>query len=114
MHKEWTLLLGRFQVPKPHKGHVMLVETLLEENKNVVIGIREEDGTDTNPYTIEERKSAFEKIFYKEIGEGRVKILALPDIIEVAYGRTPGWKIYHIDVPEEIKKITGTSIREKS
>ena len=89
-HKEYTLLLGRYQCLPPHDGHCGLVRALLEEGKNVVIGLREEDGTDKNPYTQAQRTVEFEKIFKKEIEEGRVIIVNFPDIVEVAYGRTPG------------------------
>ncbi len=111
-HKQWTMLLGRFQVPKPHAGHKMLIKTLLDEGKNVLIALRQEDGTDKNPYTTTQRKEAFEKIYKKEINKGRVKVLSLEDVNEVAYGRTPGWSIREIQVPERTKKISATKIRE--
>lgn len=111
-HKEWTLLLGRFQVPTPHKGHRMLINTLLDEGKNVLIGLRKEDDTEKNPYTIKQRKMAFTKAYRKEIEQGRVKVIGIPDVVEVAYGRTPGWNIYEIEVPEHIKQISATEIRK--
>jgi len=114
MHKEWTLLLGRWQVPEPHEGHRFLINKLLNEDKNVIIGLKKENGDDNNPYTSEQRKIQFEKLYYKEIEEGRLMILCLPDIVEIAHGRKVGWSVREIKVPDEIAKISGTDIRRST
>jgi len=113
-HKEWTMLLGRFQCIPPHAGHQALVESLLDEGKNVLIGLRKEDGTDKNPYTLSQRTIAFWLMYEKEIEEGRVSIVPLPDIVEIAYGRTPGWKIKEIKLENNLEKISGTEMRKKN
>ena len=112
MHKKYSLLLGRFQLPQPHRGHFSLIDTLLSEGKNVVIALRKEDGTKANPYSQAQRTVAFEGFYRKEIEEGRIVIINVPDIIEVAHGRTPGWKIREVKVPSFISSISGTGIRE--
>lgn len=112
-HKEWSFVLGRFQCKKPHAGHTGIIYQLLKEGKNVCIGLREEDGGEKNPYTQEERKEAFQEIFGKEIHEGRVCILYVPDIIEIVYGRTPGWDIKEVRLSKEVENISGTKMREQ-
>jgi len=112
-HKQYSLVLGRFQCIPPHKGHQELIRTLLREGKNVLIALRKEDGTEKNPYTIEERKKAFEQIFKKEIEEGRVKIIGIEDVVEVVFGRAPGWKIREIRLSPELEKISATEIRKR-
>lgn len=111
-HKVWTMLLGRFQC-KPHSGHIALVRHLLDQGKNVYIALRKEDKTKKNPFTIEQRKQWFTEIFKKEISAGRIKIKGIDDIIEVAYGRTPGWNIYEIRLGEDLEKISGTETRKQ-
>ena len=112
-HNEYTLLLGRYQCLPPYEGHCGLVRALLDEGKNVIIGLRQEDGSESNPYTHEQRAKEFNKIFKKEIKSGRVMILYLPDIVEIAYGRTPGWKIKEIKLDHKTEKISATHIRKK-
>ncbi len=113
VHKQYTMLLGRYQCLPPHLGHQSLVLQLLKEGKNVLIVLRKSDGTDKNPYTIEQRKQAFEKIFKKELKETRVKIIGFEDVIEIAYGRTPGWGIREIKLAPEIEAISGTKLRKE-
>jgi nicotinamide mononucleotide adenylyltransferase len=110
-HKTWTLVLGRFQCLPPHKGHTSIIDKLLEEGKNVAIGLREADMTSKNPYGSGERYLAFAKIYKKQMEEGIIKIVELPDIDEVAYGRTPGWKIREVVLPKEVQEISATKIR---
>jgi nicotinamide mononucleotide adenylyltransferase len=111
--KKYSLFIGRYQVPVPHEGHIKLIRTVLDEGKNVCIGLRKEDGTDKNPFTIAERWAAFEKIFKEEIKDGRVIIVALPDIEEVCCGRDVGWGFRQIKLDEKTESISATKIREK-
>lgn len=112
-HKEYSMLLGRYQCLPPHEGHQGLVDSLLQEGKNVLIALRQSDGTEKNPYGFEERKKAFEQQFKKEIAEKRVKIIEIEDIVEIAYGRAPGWQIKQIQLGQEIEDISATAIRKK-
>ncbi|MHA2012747.1 MAG: cytidyltransferase [Candidatus Helarchaeota archaeon] len=112
-HKQWTLLLGRWQCLPPHDGHIKLIRTILNQGKNVCIGLRKADLTDKNPYTYNKRRIAFEDIFRYEINRGKVCIVDLPDIIEIAYGRTPGWEIREVRLSPEIEAISGTKVRKK-
>jgi len=110
-HKQFSLVLGRFQ--PPHEGHFALIRKILSEGKNVCIALREADFTEKNPFDYEERALIFYKEFEKEIKEGRIKIIFVPDIVEVCYGRKVGWKIRRIRLPKRIEKISATEIRKK-
>lgn len=112
--KKWSLLIGRWQCIPPHDGHVKLIRTVLNEGKNVCIGLREADFTDKNPYCYEERELAFQKIFEKEIKEDRVRIVRLPDVIEVVHGRKVGWSVRQIKLDKETEAISGTKMREEN
>ena len=113
MNKIYSMAIGRYQCLPPHEGHTKLIKKVLNEGKNVCIAIREADGSDKNPYTYEERKECFEKIFEEEISEGKIKIISIPDIEEVFHGRKVGWGIREIKLDEETEKISGTKMREK-
>ncbi len=45
--------------------------------------------------------------------EGRFKIMMVPNITNICYGRGVGYKIEEIVLPEEIQKISATKIRAK-
>ena len=45
--------------------------------------------------------------------EGRFKVMMVPNITNICYGRGVGYKIEEIVLPEEIQKISATKIRAK-
>ena len=67
-----SLLIGRFQ--PLHEGHSTLVKKLLEEGRNVVIGLRDGPKSNANPYSAEERTAMFQKAF----GD-KVTVVPLPE-----------------------------------
>ena len=113
MKKIWVLMIGRWQCVPPHNGHEKLIRTVLNEGKNVQIGIRRANGGDKNPYNYSQRKKAFSKTFKKEIKDGRVKLVNLENITEVVHGRKVGWKVRQIHLDKETESISGTKERAK-
>jgi len=110
----YSLVIGRFQCLPPHEGHLTLINTLIKENKNVCIALRDTEVDEKNPYTFEQRHRAFMKIYSREVAEGRVKIIKIPDIEEVVYGRKVGWGIREIKLDDKIEKISGTEMRKNN
>ena len=45
--------------------------------------------------------------------KGRFKIMLVPNITNICYGRGVGYKIEEIELSEEIQKISATKIRAK-
>ncbi len=113
-HKIYEFIIGRFQCLSPHKGHLELIRAVLKEGKNVCIALREADGSEKNPYSFQERQKVFAKIFAKEIKKDKVKIIKIPDIENVVYGRTPGWGIREVRLSKKLESISGTKMREKN
>ena len=56
------------------------------------------------------RRKMIQSCYREEIKEGRVKIITIPDIETVAVGRDVGYSI--VEVPENIRLISGTKIRQ--
>ncbi len=108
--QKYSLFIGRYQ--PLHKGHITLIRKVLDEGKNVCIALRDTPISDTDPYSIEKRTKMFGKEFRKEIEECKVKVITIPDIEEVCYGRKVGWGIRQISLSEEIEKISATEIRD--
>lgn len=112
-HKQYSMILGRFQC-KPHKGHQGLINQLLKEGKNILIVLRKEDKSEKNPYTIEQRKTWFKQIYKKEIKNKRIRIIGCEDVIEIVYGRKPGWGIREVRLSKKLEDISGTKMREEN
>ena len=83
---KYALFIGRFQ--PLHDGHRALIETVLKDGKPVVIAIRDTEISPDNPYTTAERWDMIQRALRK-YGE-LVKIIVIPDIDEICYGRTGG------------------------
>lgn len=112
-HKKYSLFIGRWQCIPPHKGHIALIETALKEGKNVLIAIRDtEYDPEKNPYSVEQRRRALKKAFKK--WGNRVKIMKIPDIEAVCFGRKVGYDIREIRLSKDLEKISATKIRQKN
>lgn len=55
------------------------------------------------------RREMIREVYRKEVDEELVKVWIIPDIEGVAIGRDVGY--YLVEVPDDIKKISGTNIR---
>ncbi|MFA6754139.1 MAG: adenylyl-sulfate kinase [Candidatus Paceibacterota bacterium] len=107
--KKSSLFVGRWQ--PFHEGHNALIETVLKKGKPVVISIRDTEIDHNNPLSTFERWS----IIQKELAEygDLVKIVVIPDIDEICYGRDVGYEIRKIDLNGHKESISGTKIREQ-
>lgn len=105
-----SLFIGRWQLF--HSGHQKLVETVLKKGKPVIIAIRDTEISRENPFSVSERWTMIQQAL-KKYGE-LVKIIAIPDIDEVCYGRDVGYLIRRIHLKDEIESISGSSIRTRS
>ena len=61
--------------------------------------------SDTDPFTIDERIKMFQDAL------PQVKVVVIPDIDEVCYGRKVGWGIREIKLDKETEAISATEIR---
>jgi len=109
--KKYSLFIGRWQ--PWHAGHRWLIDQRLDENKNVLIGIREIDQNDKNPYDPKEVKINIENELSDLIEVGKVKVMVIPDIESVNYGRGVGYEIIEHVPPKNVGEISATKIRKK-
>lgn len=108
---KYSMFIGRWQ--PWHKGHRWLIDQRLNENKNVLICIREVSKDDKNPYDPHAVKENIEKELKALIDVQRVKVIILPDIESVNYGRGVGYDIIEHVPPLDVGEISATKIREK-
>ena len=103
-------MLGRWQ--PFHDGHYALFEEIIKKTGQVCIQIRDVEGVDDNPFDFGTIKNNIEEKLNPKY-EGQFKIMLVPNITNICYGRGVGYKIEEIIMPDEIQKISATKIRAK-
>ena len=109
--KEYSLFIGRWQ--PWHKGHQWLIDQRLDKGKNVCIAIRDVEPNENQPWTAKEIKANLQKELKDLIKQKRVKVIIIPDIESVNYGRGVGYEIIEHIPPESINDVSATKIREQ-
>ena len=93
-------------------GHYALFKEIIKKTGQVCIQIRDVQGVDDNPFNFETVKKNIEDRLNPEF-EGRFKVMLVPNITNICYGRGVGYKIEEVVLSEEIQKISATKIRAK-
>jgi hypothetical protein len=99
-----TLMLGRYQ--PWHEGHDALYEAGQERTKQVLVGVRDTQGT-----------SPKDPLSHTQV-DGHIKrwqpnafVIRLPNITNIIYGRDVGYKIEKIELSSELQAISATQKR---
>jgi len=105
-----ALFIGRWQ--PLHPGHKWLFNQKLDKNIPILIAVRDTPVNDSNPFSTDEVISNLEKEYHEEVASGMVKVIPIPDIESVNYGRGVGYEINEFEPPKDIGKISATEIRK--
>jgi len=108
---KYSLFIGRWQ--PWHDGHQWLIDQRLNEGKNVCIAIRDVEPDENQPWTPQQIKDNLKIRFFNEIIEDKIKVIIIPDIESVNYGRGVGYDIIEHVPPQNVKEISATKIREQ-
>jgi cytidyltransferase-like protein len=108
---QFAMFVGRWQ--PLHKGHQELFKQAMDEGKNVLICIRDGEPNEKNPFSPEEVKENIENHYADEISLGKVKVMVIPDICSIEFGRGVGYDIIERIPPTEIGEISATKIRKE-
>ena len=101
-----TLLLGRYQ--PWHEGHHALLEKAYERTEQVLIAVRDTQGT-----------SEKDPLSYQQVAGHivssvpRAFVLKVPNITNIVYGRDVGYKIEQVDLGADIHSISATQKRKE-
>ena len=109
--KQYSMLVGRYQ--PFHEGHRWLMNQCLDEGKNVLICVRDIEPDEKNPFTSQQ---VYKNISYELkdlISTERVKVMVIPDIESINFGRGVGYDIIEHVPPQEVGDISATKIREQ-
>lgn len=109
--KQYSMFIGRWQ--PWHKGHRWLIDQRLNEGKNVLICIRDIEPDEKNPFTAQEVERMIRNELWTLLSDEKVKIIIIPDIESVNFGRGVGYDIIEHIPPQEVGEISATKIREQ-
>lgn len=104
-----SLFIGRWQ--PFHDGHRALIDSVLAEGKSVLICIRDTPKSETDPYSWSTRRKMI-RDYYPD--KDLVKIMVIPDIAEICFGRDVGYGIREIRLDPATEAISGTAIRKEA
>ena len=105
-----ALFIGRWQ--PLHPGHKWLFNQKLDKDIPILIAVRDTPVDDSNPFTTNDVISNLEKEYNEEVRSGMVKVISIPDIESVNYGRGVGYEINEYVPPKDIGEISATKIRD--
>jgi len=108
---QFSAFIGRWQ--PLHEGHKQLFQQVLDEGGNVLIMIRDIKPDEKNPYTAAEVYVTISDFYTDLIKAGRVKVMKIPDICSVDFGRGVGYDIVEWIPPTEVAEISATKVREQ-
>jgi cytidyltransferase-like protein len=113
-NNRYSMFIGRFQ--PFHDGHKWLIEQRLKLGKKVCIAVMDIHDTEPekNPYTSAEVIKNISNELNVFIHRGDVKVISIPPIESVNYGRDVGWDVIEHLPPEDIKSISATKIRREN
>ena len=108
---QYAMFIGRFQ--PLHESHQALFQQALDDGKNLLICIRDGEINEKNPFTAEQVKKTVEDTYALLVNSGIVKVMVIPDICSVEFGRGVGYDIIEHIPPTEIGEVSATKIREQ-
>lgn len=101
-----TLLLGRYQ--PWHEGHDALYEAAAERTDQVLIAVRDTQGTsEKDPLSHSEVET------YIRGYRPDAFIMRVPNITNIVYGRDVGYKIEQVELSQELQEISATKKRKE-
>lgn len=109
--KKYAMFIGRWQ--PWHAGHRWLIDQALEEDKNVLLCIREVEPDEKNPWTPQQVLLNLANELEELVESGRLRIITIPDIESINIGRGIGYDVIEHVPPQDIHDISATKIREQ-
>ena len=86
---------------------------VINEGGKVLVAIREVEADEKNPFTPQQIVMNIFDEMQAEIEAGKLKVITIPDICSVEFGRGVGYDIIEHIPPTEVADISATKIREQ-
>jgi nicotinamide mononucleotide adenylyltransferase len=108
---QYAMFVGRWQ--PLHSSHQALFQRALDNGKNLLICIRDGEINEKNPFSAEDVKRNIEDVYALLVNSGIMKVMIIPDICSIEFGRGVGYDIIEHIPPTEIGDVSATNIREQ-
>ena len=108
---QWSLFIGRWQ--PLHIGHKELFRQVISEGGKVCVAIRDGEVNEKNPFSPFQVMDNIFNEMQAEVEAGTLKVIIIPDICSVEFGRGVGYDIIEHIPPPEVAEISATKIREQ-
>jgi adenylylsulfate kinase len=108
---QYAMFIGRWQ--PLHDGHKAMFQKAMQEGKNILICVRDGEVNEKNPFTSQQVKENIEINYASFFKQGEVKVVIIPDICSVEFGRGVGYDVIEHIPPSNIAEISATKIREE-
>ena len=89
-----------------------LTREIIKKTGQVCIQVRDVKGVDDNPFDFETVKKNIEQKLLPNF-KNRFKIVLVPNITNISYGRGVGYTIEEVVLPEKNQNISATKIRKE-
>ena len=100
-----AVFIGRWQ--PLHFGHIWLINQKLNKGIRVLMMVRDIAPDDKNPFST----SATVKLIKKVFEDKPLKVMVIPDIESVNWGRGVGYEVNEFSPTDDVKMISATFIR---
>ena len=108
---EWAMYIGRWQ--PWHTGHRWLIDQQLNQGKKVCIAIRDVEPDENNPWSPIQVIMNITNELIDLVEKGMIRIMIIPDIESINFGRGVGYDVIEHVPPAEISDISATKIRKQ-
>lgn len=109
--KETVQMLGRWQ--PWHQGHRALFERAIQKTGQVCIMVRHCEGwANSNPFPMDVVVNNIRRDL-EPLYQGKFEVIAVPNIVNITYGRDVGYKIEQEKFSTDIEQISATNIRKQ-
>lgn len=107
----YAMYIGRWQ--PWHAGHQWLIDQQLNQGKKVLLCVRDVHKDEKNPWSAYEIMMNLANELEDLIEDGKVRLIIIPDIESINFGRGVGYDVIEHVPPQEINDISATKIREQ-
>jgi len=107
----YAMFIGRWQ--PWHEGHRWLIDQQLNQGKKVLLCVRDVHQDEKNPWSSWQVMMNLSEELMDLIEDNKVRVIIIPDIESINFGRGVGYDIVEHIPPPEIHDISATKIREQ-
>jgi nicotinamide mononucleotide adenylyltransferase len=107
----YAMFIGRWQ--PWHKGHRWLIDQQLNQGKKVLLCVRDVHQDEKNPWSAWQVMMNLSEELMDLIEDNKVRVIIIPDIESINFGRGVGYDVIEHIPPPEIHDISATKIREQ-